>query len=106
MTLIGINYILSVTALVFFIGLFGVILNRKNILTILMSIELLLLGINLNFAALSVYLDDAIGHIFVVFILTIAAAESAIGLAIITILYKLKNSIELEPIKKGLTNKI
>ena len=71
-----------------------------------MSIELLLLGINLNFAALSVYLDDAIGHIFVVFILTIAAAESAIGLAIITILYKLKNSIELEPIKKGLTNKI
>ena len=106
MTLIGINYILSVTALVFFIGLFGVILNRKNILTILMSIELLLLGVNLNFAALSVYLDDAIGHIFVVFILTIAAAESAIGLAIITILYKLKNSIELEPIKKGLTNKI
>ena len=106
MTLIGINYILSVTALVFFIGLFGVILNRKNILTILMSIELLLLGVNLNFAALSVYLDDVIGHIFVVFILTIAAAESAIGLAIITILYKLKNSIELEPIKKGLTNKI
>lgn len=94
------------TAIVFFIGLFGVILNRKNILTILMSIELLLLGINLNFAALSIYLDDIIGHIFVIFILTIAAAESAIGLAIITIFYKLKNSIELEPIKKRLTNKI
>ena len=71
-----------------------------------MSIELLLLGVNLNFATLSVYLDDVIGHIFVIFILTIAAAESAIGLAIITIFYKLKNSIELEPIKKKLTNKV
>ena len=71
-----------------------------------MSIELLLLGVNLNFAALSIYLDDIIGHIFVIFILTIAAAESAIGLAIITIFYKLKNSIELEPIKKKLTNKL
>ena len=106
MVTISINYILSLTAIVFFIGLFGVILNRKNILTILMSIELLLLGVNLNFATLSIYLDDVIGHIFVIFILTIAAAESAIGLAIITIFYKLKNSIELEPIKKKLTNKI
>ena len=106
MVTVGINYILSLTAVVFFIGLFGVILNRKNILTILMSIELLLLSVNLNFAALSIYLDDIIGHIFVIFILTIAASESAIGLAIITIFYKLKNSIELEPIKKRLTNKI
>ena len=106
MVTVSINYILSLTAIVFFIGLFGVILNRKNILTILMSIELLLLGVNLNFATLSVYLDDVIGHIFVIFILTIAAAESAIGLAIITIFYKLKHSIELEPIKKKLTNKI
>ena len=106
MVTISINYILSLTAIVFFIGLFGVILNRKNILTILMSIELLLLGVNLNFATLSIYLDDVIGHIFVIFILTIAAAESAIGLAIITVFYKLKNSIELNPIKKRLTNKI
>ena len=106
MVTISINYILSLTATVFFIGLFGVILNRKNILTILMSIELLLLGVNLNFATLSIYLDDVIGHIFVIFILTIAAAESAIGLAIITIFYKLKSSIELEPIKKRLTNKV
>ena len=106
MITVGINYILSLTAIVFFIGLFGVILNRKNILTILMSIELLLLGVNLNFATLSIYLDDVIGHIFVIFILTIAAAESAIGLAIITVFYKLKNSIELNPIKKRLTNKI
>ena len=106
MVTVSINYILGLTATVFFIGLFGVILNRKNILTILMSIELLLLGVNLNFATLSIYLDDVIGHIFVIFILTIAAAESAIGLAIITVFYKLKNSIELEPIKKRLTNKI
>ena len=106
MVTVSINYILSLTAIVFFIGLFGVILNRKNILTILMSIELLLLGVNLNFATLSIYLDDVVGHIFVIFILTIAAAESAIGLAIITIFYKLKHSIELEPIKKKLTNKI
>lgn len=106
MITVSINYILSLTAIVFFIGLFGVILNRKNILTILMSIELLLLSVNLNFATLSIYLDDVIGHIFVIFILTIAAAESAIGLAIITVFYKLKHSIELEPIKKRLTNKI
>ena len=106
MVTVSINYILSLTAIVFFIGLFGVILNRKNILTILMSIELLLLGVNLNFATLSIYLDDIIGHIFVIFILTIAAAESAIGLAIITVFYKLKHSIELEPVKKRLTNKV
>lgn len=106
MIAVTINYILSLTTLLFFIGLFGVILNRKNILTILMSIELLLLAINLNFATISVYLDDIIGHIFVLFILTIAAAESAIGLAIITIFYKLKNSIDLTPIKKKISNKV
>ena len=65
-----------------------------------MSIELLLLSVNLNFAIFSVYLDDIIGQIFVIFILTIAAAESAIGLAIITVFYRLKNSIEMESIKK------
>jgi NADH-quinone oxidoreductase subunit K len=106
MIAVSINYLLNLTTLLFFIGLFGVILNRKNILTILMSVELLLLAINLNFATLSIYLDDIIGHIFVIFILTIAAAESAVGLAIITIFYKLKNSIDLKPIKKKLDNKI
>lgn len=106
LTNININFILNLTSILFFIGLLGVVLNRKNILTILMSIEILLLAVNLNFAALSIYLDDIIGHIFVIFILTIAAAESAIGLAIITKFYSLKNSIELEPVKKKLTNKI
>ena len=84
----------------------GIVLNRKNILVTIMSIELLLLAVNLNFAAFSIYLDDIVGQIFVLFILTVAAAESAIGLAIITVLYKLKNSIELEPIKKKINNKL
>ena len=71
-----------------------------------MSIELLLLAINLNFAAISIYLDDIVGQIFVLFILTIAAAESAVGISIITVFYKLKNSIELNSIKKKLINKL
>jgi len=103
---VSINYILSLTSIVFFIGLVGIVLNRKNILIIIMSIELLLLAINLNFAAFSIYLDDVIGQIFVIFVLTIAATESAIGLAVITVFYRLKNSIELEPIKKRITNKL
>jgi len=103
---ISINYILSLTSIVFFIGLVSIVLNRKNILIIIMSIELLLLAINLNFAAFSIYLDDVIGQIFVIFVLTIAATESAIGLAVITVFYRLKNSIELEPIKKRITNKL
>jgi NADH-quinone oxidoreductase subunit K len=106
MLTISITYILNLTCIVFFIGLIGIVLNRKNILIIIMSIELLLLAVNLNFAALSVYLDDIVGQIFVLFILTIAAAESAIGLAIITVFYRLKNSIQLEPIKKKINNKI
>jgi NADH-quinone oxidoreductase subunit K len=106
MLTISINYVLTITSIVFFIGLVGIVLNRKNILIIIMSIELLLLAINLNFAAFSIYLDDIIGQIFVLFILTIAATESAIGLAVITVFYRLKNSIELEPIKKRLTNKL
>jgi NADH-quinone oxidoreductase subunit K len=106
MLTININYILNLTTIIFIIGLVGIVLNRKNILIILMSIELLLLSVNLNFAALSIYLDDIMGQIFVVFILTIAATESAIGLAILTVFYRLKNSIQLEPIKKKLTNKI
>lgn len=106
MLTISINYILSVTSLLFFIGLVGIVLNRKNILIIIMSIELLLLAVNLNFASFSIYLDDMIGQIFILFILTIAATESAIGLAVITVFYRLKNSIQLEPIKKKLTNKI
>jgi NADH-quinone oxidoreductase subunit K len=103
---ININDVLTLTSIVFFIGLLGIIINRKNILIMIMSIELLLLSVNLNFAFFSIYLDDIIGQIFVIFILTIAAAESAIGLAIITGVYRLKNSIQLEPIKKRISNKL
>ena len=78
MLTISINYILNLTCILFFIGLMGIVLNRKNILIIIMSIEILLLAINLNFAAFSIYLDDMIGQVFVLFILTIAATESAI----------------------------
>jgi NADH-quinone oxidoreductase subunit K len=106
MLTISINYFLTITLIIFVIGLAGIVFNRKNILIIIMSIELLLLSVNLNFAAFSIYLDDIIGQIFVVFILTIAATESAIGLAIITVFYRLKGSIQVEPIKKKLTNKI
>jgi NADH-quinone oxidoreductase subunit K len=106
MLTISINYFLTLTSVLFFIGLLGIVLNRKNILIIIMSIELLLLAVNLNFAAFSIYLDDMIGQIFILFILTIAATESAIGLAIITVFYRLKSSIQLEPIKKKITNKI
>jgi len=81
------------------IGVLGLVLNRKNILITLMSIELMLLAINLNFVIFSIYLDDITGYIFVLFILTIAAAESAIGLAILTIYYRLKNNIRIDNIK-------
>ena len=84
----------------FLIGALGLVLNRKNILITLMSIELMLLAINLNFVIFSIYLDDITGYIFVLFILTIAAAESAIGLAILTIYYRLKNTIQIDKIKR------
>lgn len=106
LTTINISSILTITSLLFFIGLFGVVLNRKNILIIIMSIEILLLAVNLNFATLSIYLDDIVGQIFVIFVLTIAAAESAIGLSIITVFFRLKNSIQLDPIKKKIEKKI
>jgi NADH-quinone oxidoreductase subunit K len=106
MLTININSLLITTFLLFVIGLAGVIFNRKNILITIMSIELLLLAVNLNFTTFSIYLDDIVGQVFVLFILTIAATESAIGLSIITTFYRLKNSIQLTSIKKNPTNKI
>ena len=86
---------------VFCAGVLGLVLNRKNILVSIMCIELLLLAINLNFIIFSIYLDDIYGLIFVLFVLTIAASESALGLAILTVYYRLKSSILFEPIKKN-----
>ena len=85
--------------ILFLVGVLGLVLNRKNILITLMSIELMLLAINLNFVIFSIYLDDITGYVFVLFILTIAAAESAIGLAILTVYYRLKNTIRIDKIK-------
>lgn len=86
---------LSANFFLFFIGLFGIIFNRRNILIILMCIELVLLSLNLNFILFSVYLDDLYGQLFSFFILTIAAAESAIGLAIIIIYYRIRGNINI-----------
>jgi NADH-quinone oxidoreductase subunit K len=99
MIILNINYILNIVIALFLIGVLGLVLNRKNILITLMSIELMLLAINLNFIVFSIYLDDLAGYVFVLFILTIAAAESAIGLAILTIYYRLKNTIRMDKIK-------
>jgi len=97
--IINVNYILTVIILLFLIGVLGLVLNRKNILITIMSIELMLLSVNLNFAIFSNYLDDIVGQIFVLFILTIAATESAIGLAILSVYYKLKNTVRMDKIK-------
>lgn len=82
--------------ILFIIGIWGIFLNRKNIIIILMSIELILLAVNLNFILFSVHLDDLIGQIFALFILTVAAAESAIGLAILVVYYRVRGTIGIE----------
>jgi|TARA_B110000208_G_C11664670_1_gene392976 NADH-quinone oxidoreductase subunit K len=93
-----INY-LAVNTIIFLIGVLGLVLNRKNILIILMSIELMLLAINMNFVVFSVHLDDLLGQIFALFILTVAAAESAIGLAILVVYHRVRNTIAVEKIQ-------
>ena len=93
------NYFLKITVLLFFIGVLGLVLNRRNILIALVSLELLLLSVNLNFIIFSIYLDDIMGQVFVLFVLTVAAAESGLGLAILVAFYKLRNSIEFKLIK-------
>ena len=97
---IDISFILIITTILFLIGVLGLVINRNNILIIIMSIEIMLLAVNLNFVIFSIYLDDIVGYVFVLFILTIAAAESAIGLAILSAYYKLNNTIQLESIKQ------
>ena len=87
---------LIVAALLFGLGMAGIILNRKNIIVLLMSIELILLSVNTNFVAFSYFLDNLIGQIFVFFVLTVAAAEAAIGLAILVVLYRKRETIEVQ----------
>lgn len=87
---------LTFSMILFLLGIWGIFLNRKNILIMLMSIELMLLAVNMNFLVFSVYLDDMIGQLFALFILTVAAAESAIGLAILVITFRIRGSIAVE----------
>jgi NADH-quinone oxidoreductase subunit K len=90
------EHYLIISTLLFFIGLFGIVLNRKNILIILMSVELMLLAININFVLFSNSMDDLMGQLFALLVLTVAAAESAIGLAILVIYYRLRGNILIE----------
>lgn len=99
MVFIDLNFILTITTLLFLIGVLGLVLNRKNVLIIIMSIELMLLAVNLNFMVFSIYLDDMLGQMMVLFILTVSATESAIGLAILVAYYKVKGTISIEKIK-------
>ena len=95
---IGLGHYLTLAAIIFAIGIVGIFLNRKNVIIILMSIELIFLAVNINLVSFSIHLQDLIGQVFTMFILTVAAAEAAVGLAIIVIYYKNKGSIQVEQI--------
>lgn len=95
------NLLVYLSTLIFILGALGLVLNKRNLLIILMSIELMLVGVNLNFIFFSVYLDDIIGQMFALYVLTVAAAESAIGLAIFTIYYRDRNTILVEGLIRG-----
>ena len=95
---IGLAHYLTVAAILFTLGIFGIFLNRKNVIIILMSIELMLLAVNINFVAFSVRLNDLVGQIFAMFVLTVAAAEAAIGLAILVVYFRNRGTIAVEDI--------
>ncbi|MEQ8825623.1 MAG: NADH-quinone oxidoreductase subunit NuoK [Filomicrobium sp.] len=95
---IGLGHYLTVAACLFTLGIFGIFLNRKNVIVILMSVELMLLAVNINLVAFSYFLQDLTGQVFALFILTVAAAEAAIGLAIIVVYYRNRGSIDVDDI--------
>jgi NADH-quinone oxidoreductase subunit K len=95
---IGLHHYLILAGILFTIGVFGIFLNRKNVIIIMMSIELMLLAVNINFVAFSSFLHDMAGQVFTMFILTVAAAEAAIGLAILVVFFRNKGSIAVEDI--------
>jgi NADH-quinone oxidoreductase subunit K len=97
---IGLIHYLVLAAILFTLGIGGIFLNRKNVIIILMSIELMLLAVNINFVAFSAHLGDLSGQIFTMFILTVAAAEAAIGLAILVVFYRNRGSIAVEDINQ------
>lgn len=95
---LGLRKFLTVSLSLFLLGLGGIILNRRSIIIILMSIELMLLAVNMNFIVYSVFLDDLLGQVFALFVLTVAAAESAIGLAILVVYFRVRGSIAMNTI--------
>ncbi len=100
MLVVGLAHYLTVAAILFTLGVFGIFLNRKNVIIILMSIELILLAVNINFVAFSYFLNDLVGQIFAMFVLTIAAAEAAIGLAIVVVFFRNRGTIAVEDINQ------
>tara|TARA_Y100000590_G_scaffold211006_1_gene239052 strand:+ start:8297 stop:8608 length:312 start_codon:yes stop_codon:yes gene_type:complete len=97
---VGLGHYLALGAVIFSLGTIGIFLNRKNVIVILMSIELILLAVNINLVSFSIYLQDIVGQIFTMLILTVAAAEAAIGLAIIVAYYRNKGSVRVEEINQ------
>jgi NADH-quinone oxidoreductase subunit K len=95
---IGLAHYLTLGAILFVLGVFGIFMNRKNVIVILMSIELILLAVNMNLVGFSAALDDLAGQVFALFILTVAAAEAAIGLAMVVIYFRNRGTIEVEDI--------
>jgi NADH-quinone oxidoreductase subunit K len=96
--MIGLSHYLTVGAILFTLGILGIFLNRKNVIIILMSIELILLAVNINLVAFSAFLGDIVGQIYALIVLTVAAAEAAIGLAILVVFYRNRGSIAVEDI--------
>ncbi len=95
---IGLSHYLTVAAILFTIGVFGIFINRKNVIVILMSVELILLAVNINLVAFSAFLGDLVGQVFALVVLTVAAAEAAIGLAILVVFYRNRGTIAVEDI--------
>ncbi|MEC9368836.1 MAG: NADH-quinone oxidoreductase subunit NuoK [Pseudomonadota bacterium] len=95
---VGLSHYLTLAAILFTLGVFGIFLNRKNVIVILMSVELMLLAVNINFVAFSAHLGDLVGQVFALLILTVAAAEAAIGLAIVVVYFRNRGSIAVEDI--------
>jgi NADH-quinone oxidoreductase subunit K len=93
---IGLNHFLTVSAILFVLGVLGIFLNRKNVIVILMAIELILLSVNINLVAFSAYLGDLVGQVFAMFVLTVAAGEAAIGLAILVIYFRNRGTIAVD----------
>ena len=95
---VGLGHYLTVSAILLVLGIFGIFLNRKNVIIILMSVEIILLAVNVNLVAFSAALDDLVGQMFALFVLTVAAAEAAIGLAILVVYFRNRGSIEVEDV--------